>query len=153
MTRSHRRAQGRARRFAAALLAAACGAAAGFAPPARGNEFDYRDPAKAPPSWGQFARLAQYRFESWLEADDPLANRFRAYVAQHFGQKGGPASLVVHAFVNADGSIRDVTFASLGDSRLDADLRFILTRGNVGEAPPPDMLQPINFRLSLNRKR
>ena len=33
------------------------------------------------------------------------------------------------------------------------DLRTILKRGNVGEAPPPEMLQPLNLRFSLNLKK
>jgi hypothetical protein len=33
------------------------------------------------------------------------------------------------------------------------DLRTILKRGNVGEAPPPEMVQPLNLRFSLNLKK
>jgi hypothetical protein len=33
------------------------------------------------------------------------------------------------------------------------DLRTILMRGNVGEAPPPEMLQPLNLRFSLNLRK
>ena len=29
----------------------------------------------------------------------------------------------------------------------------ILKRGNVGEAPPPEMVQPLNLRFSLNLKK
>ena len=45
------------------------------------------------------------------------------------------------------------TFAALKDARADTDLHTILTRGNIGEAPPPEMLQPLNLRFSLNIKR
>ena len=41
---------------------------------------DFRDAAKAPPSWGRFAKLVNDRFDTWLAADDEVANRFRAYV-------------------------------------------------------------------------
>jgi hypothetical protein len=115
---------------------------------------DYRDPAKAPPSWGQFAKLVQYRFETWIGADEEVANRFRAYVIDHAGKEDGPPpTLVVRAWLNPDGTVERVTFDALKDARANADLRTILTRGNVGEAPPPEMLQPLNLRFSLNLKK
>jgi hypothetical protein len=61
--------------------------------------------------------------------------------------------LVVRAWLNPDGTVEKVSFAALKDARADADLRTILTRGNVGEAPPPEMLQPLNLRFSLNFKK
>jgi hypothetical protein len=120
--------------------------------PAQG--LDYRDPAKAPPSWGQFAKLVQYRFETWIGADETVANRFRAYLTDHVGKEdGAPPTLVVKAWLNPDGTVERVTFAALKDERADADLHTILTRGNIGEAPPPEMLQPLNLRFSLNLKK
>lgn len=115
---------------------------------------DYRDPSKAPPSWGQFAKLVQYRFEAWISADEGVANRFRSYLTNHAGKEDGPPSaLVVRAWLNPDGTVERVSFAALKDAQADADLRTILTRGNVGEAPPPEMLQPLNLRFSLNLKK
>ena len=115
---------------------------------------DYRDPAKAPPSWAQFAKLVKYRFETWIGADETVANRFRAYLADHAGKEDGPPqTLVVRAWLNPDGSVERVSFAALKDAQADADLHVILTRGNVGEAPPPEMLQPLNLRFSLNLKK
>jgi hypothetical protein len=120
--------------------------------PAQG--LDYRDPTKAPPSWGQFAKLVQYRFETWIGADEAVASRFRAYLTDHAGKEDGPpATLVVKAWLNPDGTVERVSFAALKDARADTDLHTILTRGNIGEAPPPVMLQPLNLRFSLNLKR
>jgi hypothetical protein len=120
--------------------------------PAQG--LDYRDPGKAPPSWGQFAKLVQYRFETWIGADEVVANRFRAYVVDHAGKEDGPPpTLVVKAWLNPDGTVEKVSFAALKDGRADTDLHTILTRGNIGEAPPPEMLQPLNLRFSLNLKK
>jgi hypothetical protein len=120
--------------------------------PAQG--LDYRDRAKAPPSWGQFAKLVQYRFETWIGADEEVANRFRAYVTDHAGKEDAPLpTLVVKAGLNPDGTVERVTFAALKDARADTDLHTILTRGNIGEAPPPEMLQPLNPRFSLNLKK
>lgn len=119
-----------------------------------GQGLDYRDPSKAPPSWAQFAKLVQYRFESWIGADNEVASRFRAYISERAGKDDGPPqSLVVKAWLNPDGTVERVSFPALKDARADADLRTILTRGNIGEAPPPEMLQPLNLRFSLNLKK
>jgi hypothetical protein len=123
-------------------------------PAAAQGGLDYRDPSKAPPSWGQFAKLVQYRFETWITADEAVANRFRSYLTNQAGKEDGPPSvLAVRAWLNPDGTVERVSFAALKDARADADLRTILTRGNIGEAPPPEMLQPLNLRFSLNLKR
>src|SRR5436190_23218936 len=115
---------------------------------------DYRDPAKAPPSWAQFAKLVQYRFESWIGADEEIANRLRAYLVEHAGKEAGPPpSLVVRAWLNPDGTVERVSFGSLNNAQADADLQTILKRGNIGEPPPPEMLQPMNLRFSLNIRK
>ena len=122
--------------------------------PTWAQTLDYRSPDTAPPSWGQFAKLVQYRFETWIGTDDEVANRFRAYVKEHAGKEDGPPqALVVRAWLNPDGTVERVSFAALPDDRANADLRTILTRGNIGEAPPPEMLQPLNLRFSLNLKK
>jgi hypothetical protein len=112
---------------------------------------DYREAGKAPPSWIQFAKLVKYRFETWLTADEAIANRFRTYVVEHAGKEGGPpTTIVVRAWLNPDGSVERVTFPRLPEDQADDDLHAILKRGNVGEAPPPEMLQPLNLSFSLN---
>lgn len=120
---------------------------------ATGQTLQYRDPASAPPAWVQFAKLVKYRFEEWIAADEPVAARFRTYLKAHNGTSDGPPSaLTVRAWVRPDGSVDRVTFAAFSDRDATDDLRTILTRGNVGEPPPPDMLQPLNLRFSLNIK-
>ncbi len=115
---------------------------------------DYRDAAQAPPSWIQFAKLVKYRFETWMAADDEVANRFRTYLIEHAGKDDGPPeTLSVRAWLNPDGSVERVSFPALNDPQADDDLHTILKRGNVGEAPPPEMLQPLNLRFSLNIKK
>lgn len=121
------------------------------ATPVVAQGLDYRSPDAAPPSWGQFAKLVKYRFEEWVGADEAVANRFRAWLKETGGKAdGAPPSIVVKAWLNPDGSVEKVSFAAFKDERATNDLRTVLTRGNVGEAPPPEMLQPINLRFSLN---
>ncbi len=121
---------------------------------ARAQNLDFRDPGKAPPSWVQFAKLVKYRFEEWIAADDPIAARFRVYLKAQSGSfDGPPATLTVKAWLNPDGTVERVAFPAFADAGATEDLRKILTRGNVGEAPPPEMLQPVNLRFSLNLKK
>lgn len=123
-------------------------------PPSDAQTLDFRDPGKAPPSWIQFAKLVKYRFEEWVAADDAIASRFRAYLRAHAGTSDGPPSLLtVRAWLNPDGSVERISFAAFNDAGATDDLRTILTRGNIGEAPPPEMLQPLNLRFSLNLKK
>jgi hypothetical protein len=114
---------------------------------------DYREAGSAPPHWIQFAKLVKYRFEDWISADEPVANRFRTYLRERTGKDDGPPqTLAVKAWLNPDGSVERVSFPSLNNPQANDDLNTILKRGNVGEAPPPEMLQPLNLRFSLNLK-
>jgi hypothetical protein len=115
---------------------------------------DFRAFGAAPPSWVQFGKLVKYRFETWLMADEAVANRFRAYVVEHAGKENGPPqTIVVRAWLNPDGTVERVTFPPLPDADADEDLHTILKRGNIGEAPPPEMLQPLNLSFALNPKK
>jgi len=112
---------------------------------------DYRSPDRAPPSWIQFAKLVKYRLETWVGSTDPQAARFRVYVKAHMGREDGPPPvLTVKVWVNPDGSIARVSFAEFKDKGATDDLRAILMRGNVGEPPPSDMLQPLNLRFAIS---
>lgn len=51
---------------------------------------DFRDPAVAPPSWIQFAKLVKYRFEEWIGDYDAIAARFRVFLKAHVGTSDGP---------------------------------------------------------------
>jgi hypothetical protein len=112
----------------------------------------FRSPETAPPAWARFSVLVKGRFEQWLAADEAVANRFRDWLAQAAEQRNSPPpTLVVRAWLDPDGGVARVAFESLGNDRADEDLRRILTSGKIGALPPPDMLQPIRFRLSLKQ--
>ena len=122
--------------------------------PAAVAQTPMRDPASVPPSWTQFAQLVKYRFEEWLSADDAIAARFRVYLKAHAGASDGPpATLIVQAWVNPDGSVERVSFPAFGDPGATRDLQTILSRGNIGERPPPEMLQPLRLRFGLGAAR
>jgi hypothetical protein len=144
------------RRRAAGRVSIAAFILVAFALPGLGQNLgsNYVSAAEAPPSWAQFSKLVKYRFETWIGASDPVANRLRAYLTKRTGEDGGPPrTLEVHAWINPDGTIDRVSFSPLNNAQADADLHTILKRGNVGEAPPPEMLQPLRLRFSLKSKK
>lgn len=115
---------------------------------------DYISASQAPPAWTQFSKLVKYRFESWIAGNDPVAKRLRAYLVNEAGRQNGPPRVIeVRAWINPDGGIARLSVPTLNNAQADADLQTILKRGNVGEAPPPEMLQPLNLRFSLNLKK
>ena len=135
-----------------ALLALIGAASIHAGPPASAQASDYRSRETVPPAWTHFSGLVKSQFEQWLAADEAVARRFRTWLAESAAKRNGaPSTLVVLAWLGPDGSVERVTFASLGDDRANEDLRQILTRGNVAASPPPEMLQPLHFRLSLNQ--
>lgn len=132
----------------AAILLCAMPLVGGVGPKAQ--RLDFHDPSTAPASWVQFAALVKFRFEEWIAANDSTAARFRTYLKIHAGTSDGPpSSLTVRTWVNPDGSVARVSFPALTDPVATKDLHTILTRGNIGEPPPPEMVQPLNLRFSF----
>jgi hypothetical protein len=111
---------------------------------------DYRQPDTVPASWVRYAQLVQYRFKEWLAADTERASRFHLFLENRTANADAPPDqLIVKAWIAGDGKVEKVEFASLHDERANQDLHAILSRGNIGESPPADMLQPIHLRLLL----
>jgi hypothetical protein len=87
-------------------------------------------------------------------ADEKVANRFHAYVIEHGGRGDGPPpTLAVRAWLNPDGTVERVFFPPLKGAQADEHLHIILERRNIGEAPPPEMPQPLNLCFSPNPKK
>lgn len=117
----------------------------------RAQRADFRSPDSAPAAWRNFSLLVKQRFEEHIAADEPIANRFRAWLTQsQVKPDGAPVSLIVRAWLNADGTVARIAFPALPDSTANGDLQAILMRGSVGQSPPVNMLQPLNLRFSLN---
>jgi hypothetical protein len=119
--------------------------------PALAQSLNYRAPDAVPASWTRYAQLVQYRFGQWLSADDAVAYRFHLFLENRVvADDAPPAMLVVQAWIDKDGNVARVVFPPLKDQQADADLHTILVRGNIGEPPPPDLLQPLHLRVSLS---
>lgn len=118
--------------------------------PAAAQNLNHRAPNTVPAAWQRFAQLVQYRFREWLAADDEVAYRFHLFLENRvINEDAPPESLVVKVWVAPDGQVERVVFPPLSDAQANEDLRTILTRGNIGEPPPSDMLQPLHLRLAL----
>lgn len=122
----------------------------GTTPSANAQNLDYRSPNAVPAAWTRYAQLVQYRFKEWLAADDEVAYRFHLFLENRaVGEDTPPAALVVKVWIAKDGAVQRVEFPSLQNQQADADLRAILTQGNIGEPPPADLLQPLHLKLAL----
>ncbi len=115
------------------------------------EDSNYRSAAAAPETWQTFARQVRARFEQQLAGDDEKARRLQDYMSGR-ENGGGPAmNFTLRAWVQPDGRVSRVEFEGVDDAKAIGDLRGLLTDDDVG-APPPDMLQPLNMRLSLQAK-
>lgn len=119
-------------------------------PPAR--TFNDRPAEAVPASWSRFAQLVQDQFKARLEANDSTADRFRLFLKNR-AANGDPSSsaLVLHVWIGADGMVERVEFPSLQDRQVEADLRRILERRNIGP-PPSEMPQPLRLKMALDQR-
>jgi hypothetical protein len=127
--------------------------AAIVAHPAGAQNLQYRSPDNVPVAWVRYAELVQYRLTEWLAADNETVARFHLFLQEKSAAADGPPeNLLVKVWVAPDGKIDRIEAPSLNNQQTDADLRAILGQGDVGEAPPADMLQPLRLRLTLKWK-
>jgi hypothetical protein len=120
------------------------------APAATAQSLNYRAPNAVPASWTQYAQLIQYKFRQWMSADDEIAYRFHLFMENRvLNEETPPDALVVKVWIAPTGKVERVEFPPLPDKQANADLQTILTRGNIGEPPPSDMLQPVHLKVQL----
>ncbi len=116
---------------------------------AAAQDTNYRSASAAPASWQEFAKQVQTRFQQHLMADDEGARKIRDYFAKRAGEGSvTPRPPIVRVWVLPDGKIERLELDGLGDDSVAVNLRALLARGDVG-VPPPDLLQPLHLRLSL----
>jgi hypothetical protein len=120
-------------------------------PTALSESSNFRPSNGVPAAWTRYAQLVQLRFKERLAADDPVAYRFHLFLENRVvSEDAPPEALVVKVWIARDGEIQQVVFAPLKDQQANDDLHALLIGGNVGEPPPPDMLQPLQLRLALS---
>lgn len=106
-----------------------------------------------PPSWVAYAQLVGQQFQSWIEADDPEADRFHQYLDVRMSEADAThpplSTILVRAWIGPDGSVTRVLFDSMGDARADAALRGLLAGHPLRDPPPPGLRQPLRVRLHI----
>ena len=138
----------RPRFYGVVLSASLMGAA-----PALAQDLNYRSPTTVPVSWQRYAQLVQYRIGDWMRTDDDVTHRFHVYLENRIiNEPGPPQTLIVKIWVSQTGKVSRAEFRPLADAQANTDLRTILERGVVGEAPPSDMLQPMHLKIALKWK-
>ena len=101
----------------------------------------------APAHWMAYAAAVGGELQQRLHRQqDPQVQRVLAWLQGH---PHAPAPLPVSLWIGADGRIWKVEFDSLGDARVDADLRATLQAAPLPAAPPADMRQPLRLGLVL----
>jgi hypothetical protein len=136
-------------RAAAAMAGLIVAGAEAKASPVAAASGEYRSATAVPEAWQVFARQLQQKFEQRLSGDSDGARRIQDYLMRRGGAADTPAlRLVVRAWVLTDGKVSRVEVDGMDDVGMRIELRALLMAGGVG-APPPEMLQPLNLRLSL----
>jgi len=111
-----------------------------------------------PQAWMSYAQFVGRQFQAWLGADDEIAFRFHKFLEDRLTDtakltptdKAPEDSVTVRAWIDDGGAVSRIEFPSLGDPSADEDLRRLLSRSRLSQAPPPDMRQPLILRLRLD---
>lgn len=110
----------------------------------------FRSASEAPRAWQAFAVSAKAHFERLLAPDTASVRHLIELLSRETGTaSGGQVSLLLKAWIGADGKVDLVQFDNVKNPDVAVELRDILTSANVGAAPPLGMLQPLHLRLSL----
>lgn len=105
---------------------------------------------EAPAHWMAYAAAVGGQLQQRLQQEqDPQAQRVLEWLQAH---PDTPTPLPVSVWIAADGHISKLEFDSLGDARVDADLRATLQAAPLQAAPPADMRQPLRLGLVLEPK-
>jgi hypothetical protein len=114
----------------------------------------FQSGAEAPKAWIEFANLLRFRSETILRSDDAAALRLQEALQKlnDTGDTPPPLNVTVKMWVDKSGKIERVSFAPLADAAANADLTTLLSSISAG-VPPPDMLQPVRLKLSLELRR
>ncbi|EMI47778.1 hypothetical protein C405_19614 [Stenotrophomonas maltophilia AU12-09] len=103
---------------------------------------------EAPAHWMAYATAVGGQLQQRLQQEqDPQAQRVLEWLQAH---PDTPTPLPVSLWIAADGHISKLEFDSLGDARVDADLRATLKAAPLQAAPPADMRQPLRLGLALS---
>jgi hypothetical protein len=121
------------------------------APVSAASEVDKPSATDVPASWQVFAARLQLRFQERLASDDKNAVSLRNSLTKRAQAASVAPTLIVRAWLLADGKVSRVELEGSQDQAALHDLGAVLIGESIG-AVPPDMLQPLRLRLSLGAK-
>lgn len=117
-------------------------------------QLDYRSANSVPTPWKRYAQLVEYDIQDRLGSDDPAAYRLHVFLENRIlnaPQDTPPeGSAIISLWIDQNGIVTKVEFASLGDGQADKDLYALLTGQRLSEVPPADMLMPLRLRVALD---
>ena len=102
-----------------------------------------------PPAWTAYAGQLQQLLPGWFaEGDSESAQRLRAYIASASQQASPLAPVVVHLWVDSQGTVSRIDVSGGLAAQASADLRASVLHRQL--PPPPARLpMPIRMRLSF----
>jgi hypothetical protein len=104
---------------------------------------------RAPPEWIAYAQVSGDTIRAWIEGEDPVAVRFKAYLESSWQDGAKPAPvLALRIWVDDRGTITRADFLPFAHAEANADLTGLLV-GHVLGAPPKGMLLPLRLSISL----
>jgi hypothetical protein len=121
------------------------------APVRAASEADKPSTTEVPAAWQAFAARLQLHFQERLSSDDKNAFRLRDSMMTRAKAMGAAPTLIVRAWILADGKVSRVELEGLPAENDSHDLEAVLIGDTIG-ALPPDMPQPLRLRLSLGHK-
>jgi hypothetical protein len=111
----------------------------------------HRSAAQAPSSWREFAQQLQGKLVQRLAAHTEAVNKLAKQMAGGADAKEAePRNVIARVWVSRAGKIERLEFDGIDDATA-RELRTLMSKDDVGQ-PPPDMLQPVQLRLSLRPK-
>jgi hypothetical protein len=108
----------------------------------------FKSTVEAPAAWRDYAVLVKGRVQDWLSGDDERARRLRAALDARASERSAASRFVARLWILSDGEVTRAEFDGVEAATV-AELRALLLHRRIGAPPPPDMLQPLHLRLTL----
>ncbi|MGH7019801.1 MAG: hypothetical protein ACREEY_07980 [Brevundimonas sp.] len=129
-------------------LATGLAAALGIAAPVQAQTQSL-SPEAAPAEWVAYAETATVTVTAWLEEESEAASNLRGYLNQtRSAADQATPPLVLKLWIDAQGVISRIDFASFAHNDADAALRSVVD-GRRLDRPPAGMLQPLRLSVQL----
>lgn len=108
-------------------------------------------PEQAPATWVRYATDATFAVTQWLQAENEVGQRLRAYLDAAGPALNQPiAPLVIKLWIDADGTVSRIDYPPFAHSEPNADLRGLVVGQRLPTKPPKGMLLPLRIAVQLD---